>query len=94
MTDAQIIDGKGFAAALRARVADAVGRVTAAHGLVPGLAVVLVGDDPASGVYVRNKRKQTVDAGMRSFEHTLPGDAREGVLLDLIARLNADPAVT
>jgi len=93
MTDAQIIDGKGFAAALRARVADAVGRVTAAHGLVPGLAVVLVGDDPASGVYVRNKRKQTVDAGMRSFEHTLPGDAREGVLLDLIARLNADPAV-
>ena len=93
MTDAQIIDGKGFAAALRARVADAVGRVTAAHGLVPGLAVVLVGDDPASGVYVRNKRKQTVDAGMRSFEHTLPGDAREGALLDLIARLNADPAV-
>ena len=78
MTDAQIIDGKGFAAALRARVADAVGRVKAAHGLIPGLAVVLVGDDPASGVYVRNKRKQTVDAGMRSFEHTLPGDARRG----------------
>ncbi len=93
MTDAQIIDGKGFAAALRARVTDAVGRVKAAHGLIPGLAVVLVGDDAASGVYVRNKRRQTVDAGMQSFEHTLPGDTGEAALLDLIARLNQDPAV-
>jgi methylenetetrahydrofolate dehydrogenase (NADP+)/methenyltetrahydrofolate cyclohydrolase len=93
MTDARIIDGKEFAARLRDRVARAARQVKDAHGLIPGLAVVLVGDDAASGIYVRNKRKQTVDAGMQSFEHTLPGDTSEAALLDLIGRLNRDPAV-
>jgi methylenetetrahydrofolate dehydrogenase (NADP+)/methenyltetrahydrofolate cyclohydrolase len=93
MTDARIIDGKEFAARLRDRVARAARQVRDAHGLIPGLAVVLVGDDAASGIYVRNKRKQTVDAGMQSFEHTLPGDTSEAALLDLIGRLNRDPAV-
>jgi methylenetetrahydrofolate dehydrogenase (NADP+)/methenyltetrahydrofolate cyclohydrolase len=93
MTDANLIDGKAFAAALRARVADAVARVADAHGLKPGLAVVLVGEDPASQVYVRNKRKQTADCGMESIEHTLPADTTEAALLGLVGRLNADPAV-
>jgi methylenetetrahydrofolate dehydrogenase (NADP+)/methenyltetrahydrofolate cyclohydrolase len=93
MTDANLIDGKAFAAALRARVADAVARVADAHGLKPGLAVVLVGEDPASQVYVRNKRKQTADCGMESIEHTLPPDTTEAALLDLVGRLNADPSV-
>jgi methylenetetrahydrofolate dehydrogenase (NADP+)/methenyltetrahydrofolate cyclohydrolase len=93
MTDANLIDGKAFAAALRARVTDAVAGVTEAHGLVPGLAVVLVGEDPASQVYVRNKRKQTADCGMKSIEHTLPADTSEAALLDVVGRLNEDPAV-
>jgi methylenetetrahydrofolate dehydrogenase (NADP+)/methenyltetrahydrofolate cyclohydrolase len=93
MTEPNIIDGKAFAAALRARVGAAVAAVKADHKLTPGLAVVLVGEDPASQVYVRNKRKQTVEAGMQSFEHTLPVETTEAVLLDLIATLNADPAV-
>jgi len=93
MTDASIIDGKAFAAALRERVAAAVAAVKDRHGLTPGLAVVLVGEDPASEIYTRNKRKQTVDAGMQSFEHTLPAETSEAALLDLIARLNADAAV-
>lgn len=89
---AQIIDGKAFAAGIRARVADEVARLRA-DGVTPGLAVVLVGEDPASAVYVRNKGRQTVEAGMQSFEHRLPADTTEAALLDLIGRLNADRAV-
>jgi methylenetetrahydrofolate dehydrogenase (NADP+)/methenyltetrahydrofolate cyclohydrolase len=90
---ARIIDGKAFAAGLRGRIAAHVARLREAHGITPGLAVVLVGEDPASQVYVRAKGRQTVEAGMASFEHRLPADATEARLLDLIARLNADPAV-
>src|SRR6201999_2378321 len=90
---ARIIDGKIIAADLRARVADEVTRVQRDHRLTPGLAVVLVGNDPASEVYVRSKHKQTQAAGMASFEHKLPADVTEGELLALIARLNRDPAV-
>lgn len=90
---AQIIDGKAFAARIREKVAGHVVRIKAEAGITPGLAVVLVGDDPASAVYVRNKGKQTLEAGMASFEHRLPADTAEGDLLDLIAQLNADPAV-
>jgi len=89
---ATIIDGKARAAELRGRVGGAVGELTAV-GVRPGLAVVLVGDDPASEVYVRAKGKQTRAAGMQSFEHRLPADAREAELLALVARLNADAAV-
>lgn len=90
---ARIIDGRGFAAGVRARVAEAVGRLRSGHGLVPGLAVVLVGEDPASQVYVRNKAVQTREAGMASFEHRLPAETPQAALLALVARLNADPAV-
>ena len=90
---AAIIDGKAIAAELRARVAAEVARVRREHQLVPGLAVVLVGNDPASEVYVRSKHTQTQAAGMASFEHKLPADVTEGELLALIARLNHDPAV-
>jgi len=93
MTEARIIDGKAVAAGLRERVAGAVTELKAKHGLVPGLAVVLVGEDPASQVYVRNKGKQTVEAGMQSFEHKLPATTSQAELLDLVGRLNADPAV-
>ena len=89
---ARIIDGAAIAADLRARVAAAVADLSG-QGVTPGLAVVLVGENPASQVYVRNKARQTVEAGMRSFDHTLSADVSEGALLDLIARLNADPAV-
>ncbi|WP_315836618.1 bifunctional methylenetetrahydrofolate dehydrogenase/methenyltetrahydrofolate cyclohydrolase FolD [Bradyrhizobium prioriisuperbiae] len=90
---AAIIDGKIIAADLRARVAQEVARVQRDHALTPGLAVVLVGSDPASEVYVRSKAKQTRAAGMASFEHALPADVAEADLLALVARLNADPAV-
>jgi len=90
---AQIIDGKAFAARVRGQVADGVARLKADHGITPGLAVVLVGEDPASEVYVRNKGKQTLEAGMASFEHKLAADTPEADLLALIAALNADPAV-
>ena len=90
---ATIIDGKTIAAELRAKVADEVQRLAKAHGMVPGLAVVLVGANPASEVYVGSKKKMTVEAGMRSFDHTLPETVSEQELLALIARLNADPAV-
>jgi methylenetetrahydrofolate dehydrogenase (NADP+)/methenyltetrahydrofolate cyclohydrolase len=90
---ATIIDGKVIAADLRARVAAEVERVKRDHGLVPGLAVVLVGNDPASEVYVRNKAKQTEAAGMASFEHKLAADTPQKDLLALIAKLNADPPV-
>jgi methylenetetrahydrofolate dehydrogenase (NADP+) / methenyltetrahydrofolate cyclohydrolase len=90
---ARIIDGKAIAAELRGRVAAEVIRIKRDHGLTPGLAVVLVGNDPASEVYVRSKHKQTQDAGMASFEHRLPADVAQDDLLALIARLNRDPAV-
>jgi methylenetetrahydrofolate dehydrogenase (NADP+)/methenyltetrahydrofolate cyclohydrolase len=90
---ARIIDGKVIAAELRGRVAGEVARIQREHGLSPGLAVVLVGSDPASEVYVRSKHKQTQAAGMASFEHVLPADAEQDVLLALIAKLNRDPAV-
>jgi methylenetetrahydrofolate dehydrogenase (NADP+)/methenyltetrahydrofolate cyclohydrolase len=90
---ARIIDGKRIAAELRARVADEVARVQRENGLTPGLAVVLVGSDPASQVYVRSKHKQTQEAGMASFEHLLPADVAQTDLLALIARLNRDPLV-
>src|SRR5438876_3511308 len=90
---ARIIDGKVIAAELRARVASEVARVQRQHGITPGLAVVLVGSDPASQLYVRSKHKQTLAAGMASFEHVLPGDVAQSDLLALIAKLNRDPGV-
>ena len=90
---ARLIDGKAFAAGLRAQIAAAVPAFVAAAERAPGLAVVLVGDNPASQVYVRNKAAQTVEAGMLSFEHRLPADVSEPDLLALVAALNADPAV-
>ncbi|WP_347265713.1 bifunctional methylenetetrahydrofolate dehydrogenase/methenyltetrahydrofolate cyclohydrolase FolD [Paracoccus sp. (in: a-proteobacteria)] len=90
---ATIIDGKAFSARIRTEVAGHVARLKAEAGITPGLAVVLVGEDPASQVYVRNKGVQTREAGMASFEHRLPADTPEAELLALVARLNADPAV-
>ena len=90
---AQLIDGKATAAALRAEVAAAVHGLNAAHGLVPGLAVVLVGDNAASAAYVRIKSRETVAAGMRSFDHRLGAATSQSELLQLVAKLNADPAV-
>jgi methylenetetrahydrofolate dehydrogenase (NADP+)/methenyltetrahydrofolate cyclohydrolase len=90
---AKKIDGKAFAVSLRERVGKAVAQLQQDHGLVPGLAVVLVGEDPASQVYVRNKGKQTHEAGMRSFEHKLSDATSETELLVLIDQLNADPDV-
>ncbi|MFD1341156.1 bifunctional methylenetetrahydrofolate dehydrogenase/methenyltetrahydrofolate cyclohydrolase FolD [Litorisediminicola beolgyonensis] len=90
---AQVIDGKAFAAKVRAQVAEHVDRLKADHGITPGLAVVLVGEDPASEVYVAHKHKATVEVGMASFEHKLPTDTPEEELFALIDQLNADPAV-
>ncbi|WP_024511182.1 bifunctional methylenetetrahydrofolate dehydrogenase/methenyltetrahydrofolate cyclohydrolase FolD [Bradyrhizobium sp. ARR65] len=90
---ARIIDGKAIAADLRARVAGEVARVKRDHGLLPGLAVVLVGNDPASEVYVRSKHREMQAAGMASFEHKLPADVSQDELLALIGKLNRDPAV-
>ncbi len=90
---ATIIDGKAFAETVRAQVADHVARLKAGHGVTPGLAVVLVGEDPASQVYVRSKGKQTLEAGMASFEHKLPAETSEADLVALVKQLNADPKV-
>ncbi|MDF0486882.1 bifunctional methylenetetrahydrofolate dehydrogenase/methenyltetrahydrofolate cyclohydrolase FolD [Sphingomonas sp. H39-1-10] len=90
---ANIIDGKAFALALRERIAVQVSDFVSAAGRKPGLAVVLVGEDPASAVYVRSKGKATVAAGMASFEHRLPADVSQDDLLALVDTLNADPAV-
>ena len=90
---AKRIDGKAFDQGLRERVGEAVSSLQRDHGLTPGLAVVLVGEDPASQVYVRNKGKQTLEAGMKSFEHKLPDTTSETELLGLIDQLNADPDV-
>lgn len=93
MSRGQLIDGKAVAAALRANMARVVKDLAAKHGFRPGLAVVLVGEDPASQVYVRNKAKQTVEVGMASFEHKLPASTPEAELLALVDRLNRDPKV-
>ncbi len=90
---ATVIDGKAFAGRVRAEVAAHVAALKETHGITPGLAVVLVGEDPASEVYVRNKGVQTVEVGMASFEHKLPAETSEADLLALIGRLNADPKV-
>jgi methylenetetrahydrofolate dehydrogenase (NADP+)/methenyltetrahydrofolate cyclohydrolase len=90
---AKIIDGKAFAEGLRARIGVAVASLKKDHGFTPGLAVVLVGEDPASKVYVANKAKQTVEVGMNSWEHKLPADTSEADLLALVQKLNNDPAV-
>ncbi len=88
-----LIDGKAFAGMLREKIAREVADLKETHGLVPGLAVVLVGQDPASEVYVRSKGTQTRAAGMASFEHKLPETTPQTELVALIERLNADPAV-
>ncbi len=90
---AQVIDGKAFAAKVRAQVADQVARLKEENGITPGLAVVLVGEDPASQVYVRSKGKMTVEVGMNSYEHKLDPETSEEDLLALIDKLNNDPAV-
>src|SRR5258708_30155514 len=90
---ARIIDGKTISANLRGNVTDAVHRLRRDRGIVPGLAVVLVGKNPASEVYVRNKSKAVTEAGMHPFDTHLPDSVSETDLLALIARLNADPAV-
>lgn len=90
---ATIIDGTAVAEALRNRVAEAAASLQATYGKTPGLAVVLVGENPASQVYVRSKVKMTTAAGLRSIEHVLPIETSEAALLDLVATLNADPEV-
>ena len=90
---ATVIDGKAFAADVRGQVGEHVTRLKTDHGITPGLAVVLVGADPASEVYVAAKHKQTVEVGMNSFEHRLPADVSEEVLFDLIEKLNDDDSV-
>jgi len=90
---ARIIEGKAAAADLRGKVSDAVHRLRRDRGLVPGLAVILVGDNPASDVYVRSKSKAVLESGMRAFDRKLPGTTSEADLLALIAELNANPQV-
>jgi methylenetetrahydrofolate dehydrogenase (NADP+)/methenyltetrahydrofolate cyclohydrolase len=93
LPESRIIDGKAFAANLLETITAEVTALKSAHALQPGLAVVLVGEDPASQVYVRNKARQTVQVGMQSFEHKLPADTAQADLLALVTALNADPAV-
>jgi methylenetetrahydrofolate dehydrogenase (NADP+)/methenyltetrahydrofolate cyclohydrolase len=90
---ATVIDGKQFAAKVRGLVQAQVASLVEVHGITPGLAVVLVGEDPASQVYVRNKHASTVEVGMASFEHRLSAETSEADLLSLIGRLNVDPTV-
>ncbi len=90
---ADIIDGKAFATRLRGEIAQQVATLKAEQGITPGLAVVLVGEDPASQVYVGSKARQTVEVGMNSYEHKLPAETGQAELLGLIDRLNADAAV-
>lgn len=87
------IDGKAFAASMRGTIAGHVARLKEEQGITPGLAVILVGADPASEVYVRNKNRSTLEVGMNSYEHKLPADTTEADLYALIDQLNADPAV-
>jgi len=93
MSEADIIDGKAFAAGLRTRIADKVKELKDQNGLTPGLAVVLVGEDPASKVYVGSKIKSTIEVGMNSFEHKLPETATEAEILSLVDTLNKDRSV-
>ena len=93
MSEARIIDGKAEAERLRGEVAVAVEELKTKHGITPGLAVVLVGEDPASAVYVRNKGEQTKAAGMHSVTHRLPAETSQADLLKLVAQINADPAI-
>ena len=93
MADATIIDGKAIAAKVRADVGGHVARLKRDHGFVPGLAVVLVGEDPASKVYVKNKALQTVEVGMKSVEHKLSAETSEAALLDLVGQLNRDDTI-
>ena len=93
MSEARIIDGKAFAAGLRGRIAVEVAELKAKHGLQPGLAVVLVGEDPASQIYVKSKGEQTKEAGMHSEEHRLPATATQAEIVALVSKLNADKAV-
>ena len=93
MAAATIIDGRVLAARLRQRVADAAALLREEHNVTPGLAAVLVGDDPASQVYVRSKGRACTEAGIASFEFSLPGDADLAAILDLVGRLNADERV-
>ncbi len=93
MGDAKLIDGKALAREVRAKVAEGVAELKESHGVTPGLAVVLVGEDPASSVYVRNKAKQTIAAGMASFEHKLGVDTPHSQVLALVETLNRDPKV-
>jgi methylenetetrahydrofolate dehydrogenase (NADP+)/methenyltetrahydrofolate cyclohydrolase len=90
---AQIIDGKVYAERLRAQVTEEVARLQVRHGLTPGLAVVLVGDDPASQIYVRSKGEHSKAAGMHSVTHRLPETTTQDELMALVAALNADPAI-
>jgi methylenetetrahydrofolate dehydrogenase (NADP+)/methenyltetrahydrofolate cyclohydrolase len=93
MSDNKIIDGKAFAEKLRGRIAQQVAALKSRHGFTPGLAVVLVGEDPASKVYVKNKGQQTHESGMNSFEHKLPVTTSQAELLALVGKLNKDAAV-
>ena len=93
MAEARIIDGEAFAARLRAEIAAKAEAIKAGHDIVPGLATVLVGENPASAIYVRNKSKAARGAGMLSFAHNLPEETREAELLALIDRLNGDATV-
>ena len=93
MTEAQVIDGKAFAEGLRARIAEQVEELKRTRGLQPGLAVVLVGEDPASQIYVRQKGEQTLAVGMHSVTHRLPGETSEADLLAMVRQLNDDPAI-
>jgi methylenetetrahydrofolate dehydrogenase (NADP+)/methenyltetrahydrofolate cyclohydrolase len=91
---ARVIDGKAVAAGVRAEVAEGVAEFTAQHGQPPGLATILVGEDPGSAIYVAGKQKATAEVGMRGFDHRLPADATREQVVDLIQQLNADPAVS
>ncbi len=93
MSDARIIDGRALAAEVREGVAARVETLKSKHGLTPGLAVVTVGENPASQIYVRNKARMTTESGMNSFEHQLPALTNQQELLDLVEQLNADAAV-
>jgi methylenetetrahydrofolate dehydrogenase (NADP+)/methenyltetrahydrofolate cyclohydrolase len=91
---ARVIDGKAVAARVRAQVGEGVAEFTAEHGRQPGLATVLVGEDPASAIYVGGKQKATAEVGMRGFDHRLADDATREEVVELIEQLNADPAVS
>jgi methylenetetrahydrofolate dehydrogenase (NADP+)/methenyltetrahydrofolate cyclohydrolase len=93
MGEATIIDGQAVALRLRERVAAATAQLRARHGVVPGLATVIVGDDPASHIYVRSKARACLATGLASFEHRLPADAKEKALIELVEKLNGDEEV-